>query len=347
MSARDEWRRGWPLVVAGLAGALVASTPSYSVGVFMKSFQIEFGWGRGVIASAFSIMSLLGGIAAIGVGVAVDRFGARPVGLIGVVAACIAFAGLSQIEGTLLSYWLHWTIVAFGISLCTFIVWTKSLVAHFSKSHGLAMSLVICGTTLAGVITAILASFLIAEFGWWTAFAVHGGILFVVCFPAIFFLFRDVQPAQDAGESADSNNSRDEKADVGAQSGMAVRGAVRTSDFWMLAASFLLVGGAVACLRVHLIPLFEDRGISPYYAAVGLSVMSMTAVAGRITVVHLLDKFNGRKIASATFCFVVVPCRILLSIPGGIIGTFTAAMFFSVSLGSATSLVPSPRRPSA
>ena len=49
-AALEEWRRGWPVVLAGLFGCMLISLGQMSIGAFMAPMRSAFGWS----ASEFS-----------------------------------------------------------------------------------------------------------------------------------------------------------------------------------------------------------------------------------------------------------------------------------------------------
>ena len=51
MTRIDEWRAGWPVVAAALIGVGFTALHFYTLGIFIKPLQAEFGWGRGAIAA--------------------------------------------------------------------------------------------------------------------------------------------------------------------------------------------------------------------------------------------------------------------------------------------------------
>jgi hypothetical protein len=43
-SAWREWRHGWPVVLAGLFGFVLANATTHTMGAFMAPIQEAFGW---------------------------------------------------------------------------------------------------------------------------------------------------------------------------------------------------------------------------------------------------------------------------------------------------------------
>src|SRR5688500_3836857 len=88
----SEWRRHGLVLLPCLAGILLCSVNNYSLGVMMTPLEREFGWSRGQISIGPLIISLIAVVFAPLVGLAIDRIGTRPIGLIGVIFYCGALA---------------------------------------------------------------------------------------------------------------------------------------------------------------------------------------------------------------------------------------------------------------
>ena len=50
-TAREEWRRHWPLVAATTAAMSLAALPSFMLGTMIAPIAQEFGWTRTQITS--------------------------------------------------------------------------------------------------------------------------------------------------------------------------------------------------------------------------------------------------------------------------------------------------------
>ena len=82
MTAAQEWRANWKVVLAGMLGGSLASVHIYSFGVMIQPLEQEFGWSRTHIASGLLVVSIAGVLLATLVGAAIDRFGPRRFGML-------------------------------------------------------------------------------------------------------------------------------------------------------------------------------------------------------------------------------------------------------------------------
>jgi MFS family permease len=81
MTAKEELRRGWHIVLGSLCGIAfgIKGLIFYSTGIFLKPIATEFGWSRSAASSATLAAALALAASAPFVGRIVDRIGARTV----------------------------------------------------------------------------------------------------------------------------------------------------------------------------------------------------------------------------------------------------------------------------
>jgi hypothetical protein len=62
MTAAQEWRRGWTVVLAAFVGFSFFSVMTAATGVFMQPLAHEFGWNRAQASSGTSIAGIVGAL---------------------------------------------------------------------------------------------------------------------------------------------------------------------------------------------------------------------------------------------------------------------------------------------
>ncbi len=84
MKADSEFRRGWPVVVAGLVGVACGASPvPYTlIGQLIGPMHSELGWSVGDISLAITLFGLAASFMAPYVGSLTDRIGLRPADLV-------------------------------------------------------------------------------------------------------------------------------------------------------------------------------------------------------------------------------------------------------------------------
>ncbi|MFZ4603640.1 MAG: MFS transporter, partial [Caulobacterales bacterium] len=178
-SAASEWRNSKKLVLTAAMGVGLSAAPTYSLGVFIGPLMAEYKWSLGDIVFAQSVMSIIVALTAPLAGILVDKVGVRPLALLGALIISASMAGFAFINGSLVAYYACWVLVALGTTLASVVIWLAPIVSHFSRTRGLAVSITLCGSNLAGAIAPMLAVSLINTSGWQAAYLGLGAYLFV------------------------------------------------------------------------------------------------------------------------------------------------------------------------
>ena len=118
VTAAQEWRSSWPLVLAASVGFSFFSVMLAGAGLFMVPLREEFGWSRTLLSTGPSIAMVMTALLSPFFGVLVDRFGSRRMAIPGVIltiAATSAFSLANGSEFQWLALWFVFGIVAVSI----------------------------------------------------------------------------------------------------------------------------------------------------------------------------------------------------------------------------------------
>ena len=304
LTAAEEWRRGWKLVLACFAGFSFFSLMTASLGVFIAPLTEEFGWGRTLISSGVSIASVSVGLMSPFIGILIDRHGSRKVAMPGLLAATAAISSFALVNGSPTQWLFLWALYAvISVSVKT-TVWTAALVRAFTKAQGLAMGVVLSGTAVAQVVAPPLATWLIEIVGWrmayvWLACG-WGAVTILLCY---FFLF-DVD-----------TRSRTASGDVGQDGrhlpGLTVVEARGNTALWRIGICSFVIMLFTIGLLIHQIPILIEAGISATQAAWLASLAGATGIIGKLVSGVLLDRYRanwvgGLTLASTALAFILL-----------------------------------------
>ena len=282
---------GWVIVVISIGVLAGQALPFQSFGVFFKPIVMEFNWDRGTLSVAFSIMILVTGSLALVAGRLTDRYGPRPIVTIGGLSAGIAFLLMSQIS-SLWQVYLIWGILM-GISFCFCLLPIMAIVPRwFIKRRGIAMGITMAGSGIGGIISPLLAQWLISAYGWRNAFIIVGVITLVIIIPLAQFLKHS---PQRAGLKPYGENEiiEDKQSQSSAMEGLSFSQAIRTSRFWLFA---LILAGFFFCfssMMVHIVPHATDIGIPEVIAASILSIIAGIGIFARLAIGFISDRLGG------------------------------------------------------
>lgn len=320
-------RSSWWIVVGSMLGLIVGNGPvmQFTFGVFLKPVMTELGSDRATVSAALLAGLCLTGIAAPIAGRLIDRFGIRAVALPAIALFAIGIAALGllvhSVAGFILLYGLL-GILSVGQSPLPY---ARAVTAAFDARRGLALGVSMAGVGLGTALLPPLAQWLVDEFGWRTAYALLGALVFAVAFPAMALLV-------GTGERLLRGPARDQVA------GVSGRGAAGSATFWVLAVAFFCVAMAASGMTAHLIPLLTDRGVSTTTATAAISVAGLALIGGRLLAGYLLDRLFAPYVALAFF-FAPLLGIVLLLAAASTESAFVAALLVGAGLGAEVDLI--------
>lgn len=309
VTAAGEWSRGWKLVLACFAGFSYFSLMTASLGVFIAPLTEEFGWSRTLVSSGVSIAAIGVGVLSPFVGILIDRYGSRKVAMPGLLAAAVAISSFALANGSPTQWLLLWAFYAvISISVKT-TVWTAAVVNAFVRAQGLAIGVVLSGTAAAQVITPPLATWLIEEFGWRTAYVAlgcgWGAVTFLLCY---FFLFDVEQPRGAKSSEPDSRGETQRRA----LPGLTLEQARTDTALWRIGASSFIIMLFTIGLLIHQIPILTEAGISATHAAWLASLAGAAGIVGKLVSGVLLDRYRANWVGGLTLATTALAFLLLI-----------------------------------
>jgi MFS family permease len=297
------------VVVAAMVGVALGLSPIpfYTIGMLAPQLSAEFGWSFAALMASITVQSGVVMIASPLAGIAIDRFGARPVALVSLPLFGLSFMSLALSNGSLTLYYAQWVIMAvLGVGTLS-ATWTRVVTQWFDKWRGMALGLASCGTGITGFIIKPLCAHLIETHGWRTAVVVVGCLPIVVGVPVVALLFREM------ARGAAAPDKPLEAAEEVVQSGLTLAEAARDRRLWIMAGAFLFIAFALTAPTPNLENILKTRAftlpqIGEITAAFGLSV-----IAGRLIGGWLLDRFWAPLIALVILAFPALGCWLLTS----------------------------------
>ena len=227
-SAMAEWRRYGMVPIAAGIGYSTIAIQTFGIGPFIVPLEQEFGWSRAQTMIGLTISNTVGVLLNFAVGVLADRLGPRRVALSGLVVKTGAVALLATATGTVLNWSLLWVLVALGAVLIQANVWASAVASRFDKGRGMALAVTLSGSSFCAAIIPILATWLITDYGWRTAFVGVALAWLVVVFPIVLLFFH--------GRHDEHRLSRisDRPAALAELPGVTIREGLRMVAFWRL-----------------------------------------------------------------------------------------------------------------
>lgn len=335
--------RRWRIVAALFVVTCGMAMPLAAYGVFLPVLAEAFGWSRGAISAALSINLVIGGATGFGIGALADRRGPRLMLALTVILAGAAFALVSTVGGV----WQLYLFVGIlgGVGTSSFYLLSAMTVARwFDARRGLALALVLVGFNLGYILGGPLAAWLITTVGWRRAYALLGGGCGVLAMLAALSvrlpraaeataLRRPAGPV-DGAAPAHSHGASAQSA----PSGVTLRQALADPRQWCLNVSWLLLGGLVFMLTVHIVPFARDRGISLAGASLALTAYGVGAVCGRVASGAVSDRLGTRATIAAAYLVKLAALLVLVLVPSreALLGSMVA---FGVGFAASDTMI--------
>lgn len=276
----------WIIVAAGGLLGCIAIGAMFSLPVFLQPIAKDTGWSVTGISSAMTVGFLAMAFASMAWGNLSDRWGPRPVVLIGSVllAAAIALASLST---SLLAFQVIFGLVVGAATAAVFAPMMACVTGWFDTHRSLAVSLVSAGMGMAPMTMSPFAAWLVSSYDWRTAMQIIALIVAVVMIPASLLVRRAPALAGGGGEEA---------ADESAGPSMTVRDVLKSPPFLILFFTNFL------CCATHSGPIFHTVSYAltcgiPMMAAVSIySIEGLAGMGGRIAFGLLGDRFGAKQV---------------------------------------------------
>lgn len=280
-SGYDEFRRGWPIVLAGMLGVGLGLSPLpfYTLGVIAPHLAKEFGWGMGQIFFGLTITTFAVIVGGPGAGYLAMRYGARKVALSSLVLLSLTFMSLALSSGSLTQYYLTWGLVSLLGAGTLPITWTRGVNAWFERRKGLALGLTLMGTGLFGIVAKPFTAWLVAGFGWRGAFVGLGLLPLLIALPVAWALFRNVD-----GDP----NATGVKVPL---TGMTLAQALRDRRFWTLMLAFIPISFALGGPIPNMEKILLQGGLEAAVVIKLTMFIGLSALLGRLIGGWLIDRF--------------------------------------------------------
>jgi len=324
-TAREEFREDWPLLLSAMMGVGLTSVLPYAFGTFIGPISREFGWSIEAVLFGQSFIGILATLIAPFFGVFIRRFGARNIVLAGIIFMTVGTTGLGLIPNSYPAYIACQFTIAIGHTMEAAVIWQKIVVERFVTARGLAVSVALCGSNIAGLISPVLATLVIERISWHAAYLVLAAYLFLSAFPLAWVFFRETprRPALDAPLRPGPEPT-----------GMTPREAMRRREFWLMFVSFACAGMGITGYMIYFVPMLEAQGHAPMVAASVVSGLSVAALGGRLLAGIGMDRFFAPRLAALALFLPVVGSVLLLYAPPSYGVALIAAILAGLSAGA-------------
>ena len=273
-----EGLRAWIMVGACAVMVAMGFGAIVNIAVFLTPLAAEFGWARGDLSLAYSLVTIGTGAGGILMGHFADRLPIRRVALCGAIVPAAMLLGLSRLHSIGELYAYHAVMGLLGLGA---IMAPMNTVAGLwmPRRPGLAIGIVSAGGAFGQGVIPFIARHLILMDGWRQAY-VGMGLLHLAIMLPLALLLRNAE----GGTSAPAAPPQAKPHAV-----------PRHVLIGLLCVAVVFCCMCMGTPIVHVAALGADRGLLQQEAAGLLTVMMLCGMAGRIGFGKLADRVGNLK----------------------------------------------------
>ena len=295
---------GWNVVGAMFFGMLLVMGTRNGFGVFVETWEREWGVTTGEISVAAAIGWIVNGFSQPILGRIVDRYGGKIVVVVSFAVLGISYLLLALIDGVLMLAVLFGGVVSFfagGVSPGT----SGAVITRwFHRKRGMAMSVVAAGGSLGGLVMIPFLTQLMLATSWQTTWFISGIIVLLLGLPVSVLILRnspDEMGLLPDGEAraTDSRASAEQRSRTQALMRGGPLGSDRWTDsfkswpMWQLSIGYFVCGITTASISTHFVRWAISEDISQANAAWAFGIL-MGINAGGVVLIGLISDYIQR-----------------------------------------------------
>ena len=313
---------GWYVVTALFFTSFLAIGSRQGFGVFVKTWEEDWGVSTAAISLAAAIGWLMNGLSQPLVGYLTDKYGGRPVLVISLAVMAVATIGVAAISNVFWLVVIYGFVISFasgGISPAT----TGVVIARwFDRKRGTAMSILIAGGSAGGLIVVPFLSYVLIEYGWRVAWIITGSLALGLGIPLLLLVVRS-RPSDMGlhidGEEPSINEAGEAEVivrPVGPDFVDKWKEALGTKPLWQLSFGYFVCGITTASISVHFVRWAISEDITIGTAALAFGLLSAINAAGVLVVGMLSDRLQRKNLLGAVYIVRALAFISLIVVPG-------------------------------
>jgi MFS family permease len=327
---------GWRVVAACFVIAAVAwGLGTFGASVYLQAVTAAHGWPIADVAFAVTLFYLVSALTQRSVGRGIDRWGPRPVLLLGAISMAL---GVSAI-GLIVTRWQLYpcfVLIGLGWAALSTTGIAATVAPWFERHQGRSMALAIMGASVGAILGVPALQFAIRRFGLEHGLLIVGAVAATLLLPLIARILRFRRP-EEIGLQRDGHASLDEPTPPPASPPIATA-ANRPILLWSAAAAFALGLAMQIGFITHHVTLAEPL-LGTVGAGLLVSATGGSAFIGRLILARIVDGVAVRKLA----------CLVMLAQTGALLALALwptvpvlvgASLVYGYGIGHITTLGP-------
>jgi MFS family permease len=199
----------------------------------------------------------------------------------------------------------------------------------FFRNRGLALGILLIGTSISALTVPQAAVWAIGEFGWRGMYPVIALFPLLVALPLAYAWFREPKPEEMPPEITAG----------GALTGVTLGEAMKDRRFWTIWLSIALVALAYGGAHIHMPEIIKQHGMGPAEGASIMGMIGIALMAGRIITGWLLDRIWAPLVCLPILLVPAVACWWLMGTSTDVQTIYIAAFMLGFAAGAESDLI--------
>lgn len=251
------------------------------------------------------LMFLTAGVLGVAAGWLADRVGVKPLIIVGLVLLALCNLAYSQVQALTGIYLIH-VVLGLVLVLCGLMINVYLISRWFNKGRGLAIGLVLAGTSLGNAFFPQLNTWLMTEMGMsWREVMQWLALVPVALLPVAIFVIKGAP----GGATKAAGNTSPLEDDL---PGYTLGEALRSRNFWIICTlafcTFYSILGMTAVTFVFL----REANYPAQLAATGVSILFIGGLVGKIIAGYLAETLGRKPVLLVSLSLMLIGAIALL-----------------------------------
>ena len=283
----------WIVALVTFLVLLITAGIRATPGLLMVPLESEFGWSRAAISGAVAINIALFGLIGPFAASAMNRWGIRRLVVAALALLAVSVALTTQMQNQWQMTLLWGVCVGTGTGVTSMVLAAVVATRWFDARRGVVLGALSAANATGQLVFLPLLAGVVEKHGWRAAALVVAGAAVAVFGVALIFL-RD-RPEDLGLRRYGQHPDATAAAPIPLSPFAALRMAVRSRAFWILAGTFFVCGASTnGLIGTHLIAACHDHGIPQMRSAQLLAVMGIFDILGTTASGWLTDRYSSR-----------------------------------------------------
>lgn len=328
---KSEFAMGWKVLLAGMIGIACGASPLpfNTIGFVLAPLKAEFGWSFAQTSLGVTIYGIVGALLAPYFGSLADKHGVRKVALLSTLAFGLIFAFIGAIPASIFAFYTMWFLVGLVGIGSTPVTWSRAVNMWFYKNRGLALGILLVGTSISALVVPRVAVWAIGEWGWRGMYPAVALFPLLVALPIAYIWFREPRPEETPEEITSG----------GGLVGVSLGEALRDRRFWTIWLSIALVALAYGGAHIHMPEIIKQHGMGMAEGASIMGMIGFALMAGRVITGWLLDRIWAPFVCLPILLIPALACWWLMGTSSDVTTIYVAAFMLGFAAGAESDLI--------